>query len=146
MNFFKKLFTFKRTRMIDEAVFFHNPVTLGKNILSFIVTLIIASLIVAFMQAIPLVAYMFSSDGAMDTLLYGSEDELASLVGNIPSWITGVDLLFTGIFILVAIYYCKKHENRSFFTMGFVKDRCVPEYLVGFLIGGTMIGLTILLN
>ena len=53
MNFFKDLFNFKRTRMIDEAVFFHKPVSLGKNILSFIVTLVIATLIVSVLQSMP---------------------------------------------------------------------------------------------
>lgn len=146
MDFLKKLFTFKRTRMVDEAVFFHQPVTIGKSILSFIVTLIIASLIVAVFQSLPLIFYLSAQPGVMDGVANGSTSALTDAINDMPSWLTGIDLLFTGAFALVAVYYCKKYENRSFFTMGFIKEGCVPEYLVGFLVGGAMVGLTMLLN
>lgn len=146
MDFFKKLFYFKRTKMIDEAVFFHRPVNLGKNILSYIITLIVASLIVAVSQSIPLIFYLSSKPGVMDSIANGSTSALADAIKNMPPWLTGIDLLFTGLFILVAIYYCKKYENRGPFTMGFVKRGCAAEYLFGFLVGGAIIGLTLLLN
>ena len=146
MDFFKKLFDFKRTKMVDEAVFFHKPVPLGKSIFSFIITLIVASLIVAIAQSIPLIFYLSSKPGVMDAISNGSTSALADAINNMPPWLTGIDLLFTGIFALAGIYYCKKHENRPLFAMGFVKEGCVPEYILGFLVGGTMIGLTMLLN
>lgn len=146
MNFFKDLFNFKRTRMIDEAVFFHKPVSLGKSIVSFIVTLIIATLIVSVLQSIPLIVYVFSKPGLLDEVANGKSDALKDALENIPSWLTALDLLFTGAFIAVAVYYCKKYEGRGIFTMGIIKKACVPEYLIGFLVGGIMIGLSLLLN
>lgn len=146
MNFFKNLFNFKRTKMLDEAVFFHKPVTIGKNILSFLVTLLIANLIVSVLQSIPLIIYMFSKPDLLDGIVNGSEDALEEFANNIPSWLTAIDLIFTGAFVAVAIYYCNKYEERTPFTMGFIKEGCVPEYLVGFLVGGGMIGLSLLLN
>ncbi len=146
MNFFKDLFNFKRTKMLDEAVFFHKPVTIGKSIVSFIVTLLIANLIVAVLQSIPLIIYMFSQPELLEDIASGSADALGSLVESMPSWLTALDLIFAGAFVAVAIYYCKKYENRSPFTMGFIKEGCAPEYLIGFLIGGGMIALSLLLN
>ena len=146
MNFFKELFNFKRTRMIDEAVFFHKPVTLGKNIMSFLAAYIIASLIVAVLQAIPLVSYIMSQPGVADSVASGSGDALTEAIENIPSWLTGIDLLLNAVFAITAVYYCKKYENRSLFTMGIFKEGCVAEYLIGFLVGGSIIGLSLLLN
>lgn len=146
MSFFKNLFDFKRTRMIDEAVFFHRPVSIGKNILAFFAAYLIASLIVAVLQAIPLMAYIMSQPGVMDSVASGSTDALANAIDSIPAWVSGTELLFTVVFALTAIYYCKKYESRSLFTMGIFKEGCVPEYLVGFLIGISMVGVTLLLN
>lgn len=146
MNFFKNLFNFKRTRMIDEAVFFHRPVSIGKNILAFFAAYLIASLIVAVLQAIPLMAYIMSRPGVMDSVASGSTDALANALNSIPAWVSGTELLFTAVFALTAIYYCKKYENRSLFTMGIIKEGCVPEYLIGFLIGVLTVGIALLLN
>jgi len=132
--------------MLDEAVFFHKPVTLGKSVLSFLVTLIIANLLVAVLQSIPLIIYMFSQPELLDSIAKGNTDALEELAESLPSWLTALDLIFTGVLVGVAIYYCKKYEERSLFAMGFIKEDCVPEYLVGFLVGGGMFGLSLLLN
>lgn len=146
MDFLKDLFNFKRTRMIDEAVFFHKPVTLGKNIISFIVVMLIANLIVTVLQAIPLIFYLSSDLDAIIDAGKGSTEALEELLDNFPPWLSGVTILFNGFFVFVAIFYCKKYENRAPLTMGLHKRGCVPEYLIGFLVGGGMIGLALLLN
>lgn len=141
MNFFKDLFNLKRTRMIDEAVFFHRPVTLGKSILSFIIFMIVANLIVAVGQSIPLIFYFASNQEVMNALTSG--ENIDSVIENFPSWIGALELVLSGLFIFIAIFYCKKYENRTPMTMGLHKRGCVPEYLIGFLVGGGMIGLTL---
>ena len=146
MDFLKDLFNFKRTRMIDEAVFFHRPVTLGKSIISFIVALLVSNLIVAIVQAIPLIFYLLSDINAVMDAGKGSTDALLELLDNIPGWLSGVTVLLNGLFVIIAIFYCKKYENRSPLTMGLHKRGCVPEYLIGFLIGGGMIALALALN
>ena len=146
MDFLKDLFTFKRTRMIDEAVFFHKPVTLGKSIISFIIVMLISNLIVAIVQAIPLIFYLSSDLSAIMDAGKGSTDALLELLDNFPAWLSGLTILFNGLFVIIAIFYCKKYENRTPLTMGLHKRSCVPEYLIGFLIGGGMIGLALLLN
>ena len=146
MDFFKDLFSFKRTRMIDEAVFFHKPVTLGKNILSFIVLMLISNLLVAVIQSIPLIFYLAGDLDAIIDAGNGSSDALLELLDNFPAWLSAITILFNGAFVFVAIFYCKKYENRTLLTMGLHKRGCVPEYLIGFLIGGGMIGLALLLN
>ena len=146
MDFFKDLFSFKRTRMIDEAVFFHKPVTLGKNILSFFVLMLISNLLVAVVQSIPLIFYLAGDLDAVIDAGSGSTEALEELLDNFPAWLSAVTILFNGFFAFIAIFYCKKYENRAPLTMGLHTRGCVPEYLIGFLIGGGMIGVSLLLN
>lgn len=143
MNFFKNLFDFKKTRMIDEAMFFHRPVRLGKSIITFIIFMIIANLIVAVAQSIPMIFYFASNTEVMDALVSG--EDVDSVIESFPSWIGATELILSGLFVFIAIFYCKKYENRTPMTMGLHKRGCVPEYLVGLLIGGGMIGAALLI-
>ena len=143
MNYFKKLFNFKRTRMIDEAVFFHKPVTLGKAILNFIVVMIISNIIVGLIQAILLVASILSNEEASSALL--TDGNIDEFMNSIPNWLGAIELIISGLFIFCAIFYCKKYEMRKPFTMGLHKNGCVIEYLIGLLVGCGMISIPFLI-
>ena len=146
MNFLKDLFKFKRTRMLDEAVFFHKPVPLGKSILNFFIFMLIANLIVAVVQSIPLIFYLSSDLDAIMDAGNGNTNALEELLKSFPDWLSAITVLLGGLFLFIAIFYCKKYESRTPYTMGLHSRGCVPEYLLGFLIGGGMIGATLLLN
>lgn len=145
MNFFKKLFDFRKTKMIDDAVFFHRPVTLGRSIFRFFVVMIIANIIVAVFQSIPLIIYFVQHTDLLSAFTAeGSVDELNELIENTPNWVSAVEILLNGLFLAVAIFYCRKYENRYPPAMGLRKKDCVPEYLVGFFVAGAMIGISLL--
>lgn len=146
MDFLKNLFSFKRTRMIDEAVFFHKPISLGKNILYFFAVFVISSLIVAVLQAIPIIIYLSQTPGLLEELTTGTVSAFADALKGMPSWVSGLDLIFSGMFILIAFYYCKKYENRKSFTLGYVKPGWASEYLIGFFVGCALIGIPLLLG
>lgn len=50
-----------------------------------------------------------------------------------------ISLLVTGITTLAVIFYCRKIEKRSYFSMGFTKDGWIKHYLIGFAIGTGML-------
>ena len=54
-------------------------------------------------------------------------------------------LFLLSIPIILIITYCKLIEKRSFYSMGFVKNRVLVSYLKGFLISFIMINLVILI-
>lgn len=54
---------------------------------------------------------------------------------DMPSWLLILQLFSTVGCIIVTILYCKVIEKRPKRTLGLTKDRIIPEYLIGLLVG-----------
>ena len=52
---------------------------------------------------------------------------------------TLVMLFLTGVTIIACIIYCKFIEKRSLYSMGFVKKKALPSYILGIFIGFLML-------
>lgn len=153
MDFLRRLFSLKRTKMVDEAAYNHIPTPMGRSILHFVVVAIIASLLVGILQSIPIFIYLMTDKGILKSItvyLYGDgtmEDyanavELA--IFNMPPWVQVASLFISSAYVLVAIFYCKKYEKRGISSMGIRKNGFLPEFLIGYLIGAGMLTVSLL--
>ena len=52
---------------------------------------------------------------------------------------TLITLLLTGVTIIACIIFCKGVEKRSMYSMGFVKKKALPSYILGLLTGFLML-------
>ena len=50
-----------------------------------------------------------------------------------------ITLLLTGVTIIACIIFCKGVEKRSMYSMGFVKKKALPSYIIGLLTGFLML-------
>ena len=151
---FKNLFQIKRTKMVDEAAYNHQPTSTLKSIGIFILLMIIAEAIMGVIISIPTTIYIFA-DGKMmqatNEFISGtiSEEQYSTIVEditlNMPTWITAVTLFVYAILAATAIFFCKKFEKRTVSSMGLRKPFGAIEYAIGLLIGALMLGLSLLI-
>lgn len=64
-----------------------------------------------------------------------------SFMNDLPSLYYVLILASTAFMIVAALLYCKIFEKRKAYTLGFTARGCVPEYLMGIVIGAVMISL-----
>ena len=151
-----KFFNIKRTKMIDEAAFRHNPVTTGKGILSFILVYFLANILsslidfgVSFVYGI-----VYSIKSGLLTDYYNAveaenQEEAERIINelmagiDVPWWFIIVELFSTALIILVAIFFCKKFEKRPVSSMGIRRGGIVLEILLGAVLGAVISALTI---
>lgn len=153
MNFFK----LRRTKMLDDAVLDHKPQSILTLLLIFYVVFFVGEVISKIILTIPSTIWMLTYDGFIDTIreytdsvVAGNKDDSAviefinEMVLNMPSWLTLATLVsFVGLGA-AAIFYCKKFEKRPLSSMGIRKKGAITESLLGLLIGGALISLTVL--
>ncbi len=154
MNFFK----LRRTKMLDDAVLDHKPQSILTLLLIFYVVFFIGEVISKIILTIPSTIWMLTYDGFIETVreytdsvMAGNKDDTAviefinEMVLNMPPWLSVATLVsFVGIGA-AAIFYCKKFEKRPLSSMGIRKKGAITESLLGLLIGGTLISLTVLI-
>lgn len=153
MNFFK----IRRTKMLDEAVLDHKPQSVLTSLLIFYIVYFIGEVISKVIVSVPTIIWMFTYDGFYSTIkeytnsvASGTPNEtilidfMNEMVANTPVWLTLVSLIsFVGL-LASAIFYCIKFEKRKISSMGIRKKDAIKESLLGLLIGGVLIGLTVL--
>ncbi len=64
-----------------------------------------------------------------------------NFANTLPSLYYVLILASTAFMIVAALLYCKLFEKRKAYTLGFTVRGCVPEYLMGIVIGAIMISL-----
>lgn len=155
MDRFKNILSFKRTNMIDEAKFFHEPKRMHQYLLSFLIVFLISQLVTGFLGSIPMIIRLFADGSYLQAATsYANgliteeqlSDVLIDFLNNVPHWMTALSLFFTFFLIVASVFYCKKYEHRDIRSMGLRKEGAVPEYLVGLLIGALMFTLALLIS
>ena len=143
--------------MLDDAVLDHKPQTMFTLLLIFYAVFFVGEVISKIILAIPSTIWMLSYDGFIEvvreytnSVVAGNKDDavvmefINEMVLNMPTWLTLASLVsFVGLAI-AAIFYCKKLEKRPLSSMGIRKKGAVTESLLGLLIGGALISLTVL--
>ena len=117
--------------------------TVVVQILIFIVILIATS----FAQAIPIGIVMFAQIFTSRDFDVKNPDSIQQLINKVASSRTTLvaELITTVIITFLIIIYCRCIEKRSFRSMGFVKKRAVPQYLIGIIIGFAMFSACVLI-
>ncbi len=64
-----------------------------------------------------------------------------NFMNDLPPLYYVLILASTAFMIVAALLYCKLFEKRKAYTLGFTARGCVPEYLMGIVIGAVMISL-----
>lgn len=154
MNFFK----LRKTKMLDDAVLNHKPQSILTVFLIFYLVFFIGEIISKVIVLIPTTIWMFTYDGFMGALkeyteavMAGNNDDtkfvafINEMAVNIPSWLTIVSLISFAGLVGASIFYCIKFEKRPIRSMGIRKKDAIKESLLGLLIGGALIGLTVLI-
>ena len=118
-------------------------------ILNFIILNIIASLVASIPPAVyTVVSSLGRYFDAIRT--YGSDD--IGLAGEIEAIFASIytrdaymiiSLLSQAALIAAAMFYCRVFEKRSLRSMGLVVRGAIPHYLLGFLIGGAMLAVSL---
>ena len=139
----KRLFNIKRTKMVDELAFGHNPMAFGKSFLAFFLISIIVNVATNTLTNTPiLLDYLVKSiaSGKFTSLTEMLIEFLESPYVTLPWWSTPLQLL-GGVFAIVAVsIYIKKFEKRKISAVGVRKGGALVEILLGALIGGALIG------
>lgn len=139
----KKLFDIKRTKMVDELAFGHNPMAIGKSFLAFFLITIIVNVATNTLTNTPvllnhIISLIVSGNftNLTDTLINFLESPTVVL----PWWYTPLQLL-GGIFAIVAVaVYIKKFEKRKLSAVGVRAGGVSLEILLGIAVGGALIG------
>ena len=134
----KRLFDIKRTKMVDELAFGHNPMKFGKTFLAFFLITIISNVATNSITNTPIllnhVLSMIAS-GSYTDLTTALIEFLESPYVTLPWWATPLQL-FGGIFAIIAVcVYMKKFEKRKISAIGIRKNGAVLEVILGLLIG-----------
>lgn len=110
----------------------------------FIVQVIIFVLLFAvssFAQGIPIAVYGIVwgiSKGSKGELSFANQEEFERLIREFTSGLI-LPMLFTfGIITVLSIIYCRFIEKRSLYSMGFVRENVLIDYLKGLLHGFLM--------
>lgn len=99
----------------------------------FLVTMVISTMIQMFPTIIAIIVVGVTQD----------ETALKNL--DTSSGFTAFSLYLTVIPILVSLLYCRLIEHRSLRTLGFTKQHCLKDYLVGLIIAIGMMGCAVLI-
>ncbi len=128
---------------IHEAKLAKFQPTVVIQILIFIIILIATS----FAQAIPIGIVMFAQVFTSNNFDIKNPDSIQKLITKVESSRTTLvaELISTVIITFLVIIYCRCIEKRSFRSMGFVKKRAVPQYLIGMIIGFAMFSACVLI-
>lgn len=108
-----------------------------KNFWLVIVVFLITMVAGTLLQMVPMVAYMIV------VIVTQGEAALENLDAT-PGFMA-FSLYLTVIPILISVLYCTLIEHRSLRTMGFTRQHCVRDYLIGLVIAIVMMGSGILL-
>ncbi len=119
--------------------------------LTFLLVYLVANFISGLISIIPMYYLIFTDEKLMSTIVESAnnsdfnvymteyekaiEDALNSILVNNASFITLFSLFATVATIVTVLFYCCKIEKRRLFTLGFVKNGAVKEYLSGLVIG-----------
>lgn len=139
----KKLFDIKRTKMVDELAFGHNPMAFGKTFLAFFLISIIASTASNVITNTPILLNHITESmmsGEFTNLTEVLINFLESPYSSLPWWAMLLNL-FGGIFAVIAVcVYMKKFEKRKISSIGIRKSGAPLEILLGVAIGTVLIG------
>ncbi len=143
--------------MLDDAVLDHKPQSVLTVFLIFYLVYFIGQVISKVIVSIPTTIWMLTYDGFTESLkeytdavMAGSNDDtkfvafLNEMIANMPSWLTLVSLISFAGLLAAAIFYCIRFEKRPLRSLGIRKKNAILESLLGFIIGGVLIGLTVL--
>ncbi len=113
------------------------------QILIFIVILIATS----FAQAIPIGIVMIAQIFTSSDFDVKNPDSIQNAINKVISSRTTLvaELITTVVISFLVIIYCRCIEKRNFRSMGFVKKRAVPQYLIGIIIGFAMFSACVLI-
>ena len=145
----KKLFP--KTNMFEEAKRQSKGHFFIVEILLFLLVMLVTS-IVASLPLLPLqISDMAANPEMIDiiTKFNASEITMEEYTAEIIAFqaskpiYTIISLFSTGITTLLTFAYCRFIEKRRLSTMGFRKNKFLPEYLVGMLIGIVMFSLSV---
>ena len=153
------LYSIPRTRMLTAAQNSlspdSNPRSPFFDCLIFLIVMTICSIPQTLILSLVVVILMFTDPAYYELLLQSFEsgevntDSAMKYVNEFTESHTTEILLITlassGLLILGAIIYCRAIEKRPLFTLGFNKRGVLPEYLLGMLIGATMISIPVLI-
>ena len=140
----KKLFDIKRTKMVDELAFGHNPMTFGKTFLAFFLITIITNVATNSITNTPIIVnhvLTMMASGTYTDLTTALIEFLESPYVTLPWWATPLQL-FGGIFAVIAVtVYIKKFEKRKMSAVGIRKGGVALEVILGTVIGASLIGI-----
>lgn len=137
--------------MMKEA----KETSLGHNwaieLLIFLCVFIVASIFIGVVTGIGMGIYLISTPEFTEVMKTSAgnipkyTETVNKLMQSIPEWITILMLLCDAIMIGIALFYCRKIENRKLATLGFRKDRFVSKYLIGLLLGFGFFSIAVLI-
>lgn len=142
---------FGTSALIDDAASTMKPRHLIIATLICLLVYLIGSVASAIILSFAMVILVFTDNDLMSQILTNPEDTdgLNDAVMKFTEEImptANLIMLFLTVFtIIAALFYCKKLEKRSFFSMGFHKKGAALEYLAGLAIGLVMFGLVFVL-
>lgn len=138
----RKLFDIKRTKMIDELAFEHNPMSFGKTFLAFFILTLISSVATNSVTNAPIMINFIITEfknGTFESLTDTLIKFMESPYVSIPWWVILIQL-FGGIFAIIAVtVYMKKFEKRKMRSIG-LRRGAQLEIILGALIGTLLIG------
>ncbi len=145
------MFSFQKTRMIKAAELGgRGPYTTGRLIGFFFLVFLAASIGQSMILTPAQLIAILTKDEFLSVLKNNSlplSERLSALLSvdlSMPAWVMAVQLFSTAFLIVACILFCRIIEKRSLFSMGFVKEGAVTEYLVGIFAGFTMMTLAVL--
>lgn len=94
--------------------------------------------------AIPMTAWMLSSQGAsmMSSLMNGASPQelVLELIGEMPDWLAPVSLFAAAVLGAAAILYTRRFQKRDLASMGLRRGGAAGEFLLGFVLGLVLFG------
>lgn len=115
--------------------------TLAREIWIFIGVFLLGSIVAGIIPSIYDIYTMFSNEAAFDELseiMLSSQDvfsDMMDFVLNMSDNMYILTLICTIIVIFTAVIYCTRIEQRSMYSMGFVKDKVFRHYGIGVVVG-----------
>ncbi len=139
------MFSFPLTRMTADAgsaplpAYAESP---ARQSLVYCLVFLIAILSQSILQ-IPFVLWKLFANGTFPNTASLDFSTLSDAVSHAMDSLMPVRLYTTVGTIAVCVFYCRRFERRSLFSMGLVKKGAVAEYAAGLGIGLAMFGLTV---
>ena len=142
---------FKSNSCIDEVAATTKKRSFFNIAITFLLIYFAGSLAAAIILMVPLYSSLLNDPEIIALMSSNlSEAELTEAINNamiriqneFPAWMSPFSLFATAATIFAVIYFAKRFERRSMFSLGFAKKGFASEYAIGAGIGLLMISLT----